>query len=139
MTNCSFDSAGGGLEGFCYLGIQYLGDGIDHVHVSHGDDDGFPQILVALDVGGDTDLMDDAGDHGLDVGLTPGTEGGLPLALATPDLLQPLYQSGHVTGLDHQIAHAQISGCGGYKIRNETGCSKGDGLSIQIGQGFQHG
>ena len=41
MADGPFHSAGGGLEGLCYLRIQYLGDGIDHVHVLYGDDDSF--------------------------------------------------------------------------------------------------
>ena len=39
-----------GLEGLCHLRIQHLGNGVDHVHISHGDDDGFPQILISFDV-----------------------------------------------------------------------------------------
>ena len=57
VTDGSLHSAGCGLEGFGYLGVEYLGDGIDDVHVVDGDDNGFPQVLVALDMGGDTDLV----------------------------------------------------------------------------------
>ena len=35
MADGSFHSAGGGLEGFCNLGIQNLGDGIDGVPTAH--------------------------------------------------------------------------------------------------------
>ena len=55
VTDSSFYTAGGGLEGFCHLGVQNLGDGVDDVHVVDGDNDGLPQILVALDVGGNAD------------------------------------------------------------------------------------
>ena len=41
----------GGLEGLRHLGVQDFRDGIDHIHVVHGDDNGLPQILVTLDVG----------------------------------------------------------------------------------------
>ena len=51
--------AGGRPEGFRYLGIEYLRDGVDYVHVVYRDDDGLPQVLVALDVGGNADLVDD--------------------------------------------------------------------------------
>ena len=50
-------TAGCGLECFCHLGVQYLGDGVDDVHIVDGDDNGFPQILIALDMGRDTDLF----------------------------------------------------------------------------------
>ena len=52
VTDGTFHPAGGGLEGFCHLGVQNLGDGVDDVHVVDGDNDGLPQILVALDMGG---------------------------------------------------------------------------------------
>ena len=35
MADGSFHSAGGGLEGFGYLRVQYLGDGIDGVPTAH--------------------------------------------------------------------------------------------------------
>ena len=44
-----------GAEGLCHLGVEHLGNGVDHIHIIHGDDDGLPQILVALDVGGNAD------------------------------------------------------------------------------------
>ena len=43
------------LEGFCHLGVEHLGDGVDDIHIVDSDDDGFPQVLVALDMGGDAD------------------------------------------------------------------------------------
>ena len=44
-----------GLEGLCHLGIQNLCNGVDHIHVIDGDDNGLPQILVALDMRRDAD------------------------------------------------------------------------------------
>ena len=40
---------------FATWGVQYLGDGIDDIHIVHRNDDGLSQILVALDVSGDAD------------------------------------------------------------------------------------
>lgn len=37
-----FHPAGRGAEGLGYLGVQHLGDGVDHVHVVHRNDDGLP-------------------------------------------------------------------------------------------------
>ena len=67
MADGSFHPAGGGLEGLRHLGVEHLGDGIDHVHIVDGDDDGLPQVLVALDMGRDTDFVDDAGDQSLNI------------------------------------------------------------------------
>ena len=55
VSDCTLYSAWRGLEGLCHLGIQYLGDGIDDVHIVDGDDDSLPQVLIALDVGRDAD------------------------------------------------------------------------------------
>ena len=41
MPDSTFHPAGGGLEGLCHLGVQDLGDGIDHVHIIDSDDDRF--------------------------------------------------------------------------------------------------
>ena len=121
----------GGAEGFGHLGVEHLGDGIDHVHVVHRDDDGLPQILVALDVGRDADLMDDAGDHGFDAGLVHAARGRKPEALPSPDFLQPLHQYGQIAGLEHQIPNPQIGGCRGYIFRHKGGGRQGDGLVIR--------
>ena len=69
MSDSTLYSAGGGLECLGDLGIQYLGDGVDHIHVVDGDDDGFPQVLVAFDVGRNAYFMDDTGDNAFDTGL----------------------------------------------------------------------
>ena len=58
MADGSLYPAGGGAEGLGDLGVKHLGNGVDNVHVVDGDDNGLPQILVALDVGG----------HGIRVG-----------------------------------------------------------------------
>ena len=55
MSDGPLHSGRGGLECFCHLGVEHLGDGIDDIHIVNGDDDGLPQVLVALDVGGDAD------------------------------------------------------------------------------------
>ena len=38
MADSPFHSGRGSLEGLCHLGVQDLGDGIDHVHIVDGDD-----------------------------------------------------------------------------------------------------
>ena len=43
MTDGSFHSAGGGLEGFCHLGVEYLGDGIG---VPYGPPRGFQKGMI---------------------------------------------------------------------------------------------
>ena len=55
MADGTLHSGWRGLECFCHLRVQYLGDGIDHIHVVNGDDDGFAQVLVTLDMGRNTD------------------------------------------------------------------------------------
>ena len=67
MADGPFHPAGGGVEPFGHLGIQDLGDGVDHIHIVYGDDDGFSQILIAFDVGGNADFVDGVAT------ATPGT------------------------------------------------------------------
>ena len=55
MTNRSFHPGRCSLECLGYLGIQYLGDGVDDVHIVDGDDNRLPQILVAFNVSWDAD------------------------------------------------------------------------------------
>ena len=57
VSDSAFYAAGSGLESLCHLGVQDFRDGIDHVHIIHGDDDGLPQILIAFDMSGNTDLV----------------------------------------------------------------------------------
>ena len=87
------------------LMVEHLGDGVDHIHVVDGNDDGFPQVLIALDVGRDADFVDDACDHGFNAVFIRTAEVQASQGLPTPDFFQPLYQRFHVTGLQHQIPH----------------------------------
>ena len=67
MADGALDAGRGGAEALGDLGVEDLGDGVDHVHVLDGEDDGLAQVLVTLDVGGHADLVDDVGDDGLQV------------------------------------------------------------------------
>ena len=138
MTDGPFDTGWGGAEGFGYLGVEHLGDGIDHVHVVYGNDDGLPQVLVALDVGGDADFVDDAGDHGFDAGLVHAARGRKPEALPSPDFLQPLHQHGHITGLQHQVADPQARRRRRYVFRQKGRCCQGHRAAFHGRDGLQH-
>ena len=136
VSDSTFDSAGGGLKCFGYLGIQYFCDGVDDVHIVYRNDDGLSQILVALDMGGDADLMDDSGDQGLDAGLVPPAGKRIPEALPSPDLLQPLYQGPHIAGLQHQITHPQPGGRPRHIFRYKARCGQSHRFPIHGRQGF---
>ena len=138
MADGTLHPAGGRPEGFRHLGIQHLRDGVDYVHVVYRDDDGLPQILVALDVGGNADLVDDARDHGLDAGLVRAALLRGFLTVAAPDLLKPLHQRGHIAGLQHQIPHPQIGRRRGHVLRHKDGGRQRDGAALHAGYGFQN-
>ena len=55
MAHGALHLAGGGIVFPGDAGIELLGDAIDDVVVVHHHAHGFPQVLVALDVGGDAD------------------------------------------------------------------------------------
>ena len=138
MADGTFYSGRGGLECLCHLGVQYFGDGIDDIHIVDGDDDGFPQVLIALDVGGNADFVDDAGDQAFDVILVHPAAVRVTKIFTAPDFFQPFHQRGHITGLQHQVPNPEI-GCGGRNVfGNEAGGGQGDGLPVQIGNGFQN-
>ena len=127
-----------GLECLGHLGVQYLGDGIDHIHIFHRDDDGFPQVLIALDVGGHTDLVDDARNHGFDAGLFGWTGGGCPTVLPSADLHQPFHELIHITGLQHQIPRAQAGGGGCHIVGNKSRCGQHSRSLLHGGYSFQY-
>ena len=98
-----------------HLGVENLGHGVDHIHVLHGHDDGLPQVLVALDVGGDPDLVDDGGDVGLQ-GLPGGDRqagGGI--------FLRPVLRGQQTDALDNRrdpagLHHVVVPALGGHFV-----------------------
>ena len=140
MADGPLHPAGGSLEGLGHLGVEYLGDGVDYIHIPHGNDDGLPEILIALDMGGNADFVDDVGDHGFDVGLS-GLLGGQHLDLLgiPPDFLEPFYQGIHIAGLQHQIPHSQIGTGGSHIVGDKSGCSQHHRPMLHGAEGFQDG
>ena len=57
--------AGGGAVGLGNLRIEPLGHRVDVIRLVHGEQDGIPQELIALDVGGHTQLVEQLCDHQL--------------------------------------------------------------------------
>ena len=55
VTDGPLHSAGCSVKGLGHLRIKNLGDGVDHIHIVYGNDDGLPQILISLDMGRDAD------------------------------------------------------------------------------------
>ena len=127
-----------GLEGLCHLGVQDFRDGVDHIHIPNGDNNGFPKILIALDMGGDTDLVDDAGNQGFNTDLAALADSGDDGRLLLAKLPDPIHQSAQIAGLQHQIASTQIGCRCGNIIRDKGRCSQDDGLTLHAGNSFQH-
>ena len=137
MADGPLHSGRSGLEGLRHLGVEDFRDRVDHVHIVDGDDDRLPQVLVPLDMGGDSDLVDDARDHGLDAGLVREAPGLEPEDLPSPELLHPVHQGRDVTGLQHQVPDAQIRCRRGDEVRHEGGGGQDDGLALHIADGLQ--
>ena len=89
-------------------------------------------------MGGDTDLMDNAGDHGLDAGFVRAAGRAHPETLPSPDLLQTLHQRGHVAGLQHQIPNAQVGCRCGHILRYKRRCSQRHRAALHAGDRFQY-
>ena len=62
MADGALDAGGGGVVALGDLRVQALGDGVDVLVVADGEQDGVAQELVALDVRGHADLVQDLGD-----------------------------------------------------------------------------
>ena len=138
VANGPFYPAWGGLEGFGHLGVENLGDGVDNVHIVHRQDDGLPQILVALDMGGDADLVNDVRDHALNAGPVHPAGRGIPGALPSPDLLHALHKDIHIAGLEHEVSNPQTGNRCGNIIRHKGRSRQGHRLPVQIADGLQH-
>ena len=84
-------------------------------------------------MGRDTDLVDDAGNHGLNACLLIAAQRGDFLVLPATNLLQPLHQSGHIAGFQHEIPRPQI-GCSGRHIFGDK-CRCNQSGRVMIGGG----
>jgi len=67
MTNGTLDAACGGLIFLRNRRVENFRDRINYVRVLDGEEDSGTEILVALDMRGDADLVDDASDLSLNV------------------------------------------------------------------------
>lgn len=68
MADGTLHTGGGGLVLLGYRGIENLGHRVDDVAVLNGHKNGGSQILIALDMRGDADLMNDLGHLRFNVG-----------------------------------------------------------------------
>ena len=64
MANGTLHAGGGGAVFFCNGGVEHLCHRIDDVAILNGQQNGGAEVLIPLDVGGNTDLMDDLGIFG---------------------------------------------------------------------------
>ena len=90
------------------LRIQNLGDGIDDIHIVHGDHDRLAQVLIALDVRRNADLVDDGRDHRLHVDLRALLRRELHLPVELDDLGQMVCHRLKIARLRHEILHAEL-------------------------------
>ena len=111
-----------GAEALGHRRVQHLGHRVDDLHVVHRDDDGLPEVLIALDVGRDADLVDDGGDRVLQR-VEPQLRGGRVLE----DAPHPLHQGGGLAGLGQVVAHAQLFRVGQGLFPAESGNDDGLG------------
>ena len=100
MADGPLHPGGGGAEPLGHLGVEDLGHRVDDLHVVHGDEDGLPKILVALDMGGDAHLVDDGGDQGLQ---TVGAALVLLYGLKSGELPDAGADGAEFAGLDHEV------------------------------------
>lgn len=107
VADGALDARGRRGERLGHLRIEHLGDGVDNIHVIDGNQDRLPEILIALDVRRDADLMNDRGDHGLDVGVALCCDGGFARNGALADLVETLHDGTAAAWFQHDILHAE--------------------------------
>ena len=107
VADGALDARGRRGERLGHLRIEHLCDGVDDIHVVHGNQDRLPEILIALDVRGDADLVNDRGDHGLDVGVALCCDGGFARNGALADLVETLHDGTAAAWFQHDILHAE--------------------------------
>ena len=107
MADGALDARRRGRERLGDLRVQDLRDGVDDVHVLYGDHDRLAQILIALDVRRNADLMDDGGDHCLDVDLLPPLGVLTELTVDRGHLVDALGHGVQLARLRHEILHAE--------------------------------
>ena len=135
MADGPLHTAGGGAEALGHLRIKHLGHGVDDIHIVDGNDDGLPQVLVALDVGGDADLVDDGGYLGLQ-------GGGVVLFRLQParrhNLTQALSHRGDPAGLGHVKIRTLCRGSVHHAALHIAGQDQHPGAALQLGKFLQY-
>ena len=123
MADGALDAARRRGEFLCDLRIEHLCHGVDGVHVVDRENDRFAQILIALNVRRDADLVDDIGDDALKRDIVrlrfrrgcrraPAAGDGKRLPARLCALAQPLHQLRGVARLGHEIRRAEIGALG---------------------------
>ena len=140
VADGTLDAAGRGAVFLGDGGIEHLGDGVDDLHIADGEHDRLAQVLIALDVRGDADLMDDVGDHGLEIRLAGDCRCTLIARRARlrglPDAADEQLRR---AGLGQIIRRAELRRLGEHLLRIEPGDDDGAGAPVLALQPLQHG
>ena len=137
MADGPLHPAGRGAESFGHLGVEDLGHRVDDVHILHRDDDGLPQILVALDMGRDADLVDDGGHHALQSALPAGAL--LPVHVPGGHLAHPLHHRVHPAGLHETVICSRRRSQLRHIAAGKAGEHQDPGMDLQLPQFPQDG
>ena len=105
MADGAFHPAGGSAVFLGDFRVQALGHSVDVLRLVHGEQNGIPQELVALDVGRDADLVQNFGD-GQFVTVHTGVE--QVLFLSAGCLEHPGGKDAFVKGLDKIVGKAFV-------------------------------
>ena len=105
MADGALHAAGGGTVFLGNFRVEALGHSVDVLRLVHGEQDGIPQKLIALDVGGNADLVQDLSNCQL---IT--VHAGVQDALFLPGshLQHAVCQNRLVKGLDEVVSKALV-------------------------------
>ena len=131
MADGALHPTGGGAVFLGDFRVQALGHGIDVIRFIHRQEDGVPQELVALDVGRDTDLVQNLGNGQL-VAVHAGLHQNA-LLVAKGHLENPAGQNIFVKRLDEIVREALIQQFLHHFFTLERTCHKKRGVALPGG------
>ena len=135
MADGPLHPGGGGIEPLGYLRIEHLGHRVDDIHIGHCDQNGFPQILIALDMGRHPHLVNDGGDSIFQI---IGDISIFFLFIFAGQLPDALTHRAHPAGLGHIVVRSLGGGQLGHASLGKTGQDQHLGPMLQLCQLLQH-
>ena len=139
MAYCALDARRRRAEFFRDLGIQHLGDGIDYIHVVYRKYYRLAQVLIALYVRRNADLVDDLGDCRFEICVARARrQKHLLLTRQRADLADAIQKRGDIARLRHEIRRSECRALTHYLVSVQMCNDDRLRAGACLGQAAQH-